>query len=266
MERVVVGDAIQGRLYVAAAHVAIVTASTYTGSAPPQGGLPVPYGPLVLPFRYGRVDDASCDGLDGAFLPSPTFNYSQTSAAFVARVGMTPRQLVAVMGAHTLGRAEGANSGYDGSWTGFSSSFSIAYYTQLIGSTWNAKDAPTGGWLTSAPPPGPPGDPQLLMMQGPDVCLMIDPADACPIFNELNFATPTPPPPPGQRCPVNSINVAAITDFAANQTLWWSVFAEAWKVRAREGGDLCAVSRDRARVGKRGTSHPRPHSSSVCRS
>lgn len=120
-----------------------------------------------------------------------------------------------------------------GSWSGFGSSFSVAYYTQLIGSQWSSKDAPTGGWLTSAPPPGPPGDPQLVMMKGPDVELMISPSDACPSFQELNFTTPTPTPPPGQRCPVNAINQAALTDFARNQTLWWSVFTEAWTVRAR---------------------------------
>lgn len=79
--------------WVVAAHTAIVTATTLAGGAPPAGGLPVPSGPLVLPFRYGRVDDASCDGVDAAFLPSPLNTYAQTSAAFVTRVGMTPRQV-----------------------------------------------------------------------------------------------------------------------------------------------------------------------------
>ena len=118
--------------WVAAADVAITTASTLGGRTP-EGGLPIPDAPLVLPFRYGRIDDASCDGVDAAFLPSAQNTYAQTSAAFVARVGMTARQLVAVMGAHTLGRAEGKNSGFDGSWSGFSSSFSIQYYRSLIG-------------------------------------------------------------------------------------------------------------------------------------
>lgn len=88
-----------------------------------------------------------------------------------------------------------------------------------------------GGWLSPAPPPAPPSDFQIMMMKGPDVELMISPSDECPIFNELNFTTATPTPAPGQRCPVNVLNQRALTDFATNQTMWWEVFAEAWKVR-----------------------------------
>jgi hypothetical protein len=40
----------------------------------------VPPGPLELPFRYGREDDASCDGVDAAFLPAVQMGYADTAA------------------------------------------------------------------------------------------------------------------------------------------------------------------------------------------
>jgi L-ascorbate peroxidase len=119
--------------WVLAGNAAVRVASTLPSGKIPEGGLPMPQGPLELPFRYGREDDASCDGVDAAFLPSVQMGYAGTAAIFTKRIGMTPRQLVAVMGAHTLGRAQGVDSGFDGSWSGYSSSFSIAYYWQLLG-------------------------------------------------------------------------------------------------------------------------------------
>jgi hypothetical protein len=81
---------------VIAGNTAVVAATT-TNTAP-CCGLPTPAGPLVLPFRYGRIDDASCNGVDGAFLPSALNSYAETAANFVTRVGMTPKQLVAIIG------------------------------------------------------------------------------------------------------------------------------------------------------------------------
>ena len=218
--------------FVLAGNAAVRVASMLPPGATPQGGLPMPDAPLRLPFRYGRVDDASCDGVDGAFLPSTNLSYGGIAAIFCTRVGMTPRQLVAIMGAHTLGRAEASDSGgFDGGWSGFSSSFSIMYYWQLLAVPWNAKDAPLPGeWLAPPPLPGAPSDPMLINLKSPDVEMVITPSDACPFFNELNFTQPTPAPQPGTACPVNAKNVAALTTFTTNQTAWWEAFAGAWQV------------------------------------
>jgi hypothetical protein len=187
----------------------------------------VPPGPLELPFRYGREDDASCDGVDAAFLPAVQMGYADTAAIFTTRIGMTPRQLVAVMGAHTLGRAQGVDSGFDGSWSGFSSSFSIAYYWQLLGVQWNNKDQPPGSWVAPSPVDG---GPPLLNLQSSDVELVISPSDGCAFFNELNLTRPTPPPSPPGSCPLNKLNTATLRLFTGNQTAWWESFAEAWAV------------------------------------
>lgn len=218
--------------FVIAGNAAVRVASTLPPGQTPQGGLPVPSAPLVLPFRYGREDDASCDGVDGAFLPAVGLSYAQVAAIFCTRVGLTPKQLVAVMGAHTVGRARAQTSGgYDGSWSGFSSSFSIAYYWQLLGVDWNQKDAPDNlSWLAAPPAPGPPSDPSLINLKSSDVELVITPSDACPDFDLLNLTQPTPPPNPGTACPLNTVNVAALKEFTSNQTAWWAAFAGAWQV------------------------------------
>lgn len=209
--------------FVLAGNVALRVASTLPKGRSPDGGLPVPAAPLLAPFRYGREDDASCDGVDAAFLPGPGLSYAQMAAVFCARVGMTPRQLVAIMGAHSLGRARAAETnGYDGSWSGFSSSLSIAYYVQLAGVFWSNKDAPMpDSWLAAPPAPGPPTDAPLINLKSPDVELIISPSDNCPQFNELNFSQPTPAPQPGTACPVNAINVEVVKSYIANQTLCW---------------------------------------------
>ena len=80
--------------WVLAGNTAVRVASMLPPGTMPQGGLPMPDDPLRLPFRYGRADDASCDGVDGRFLPAVQASYADTAAIFCTRVGMTPRQLV----------------------------------------------------------------------------------------------------------------------------------------------------------------------------
>jgi hypothetical protein len=216
--------------FVLAGNVAVRIASTVPEGLIPEGGLPIPEKPLLLPFRYGRQDDVSCDGVDGAFLPSPDLSYGQTASIFCTRVGMTPRQLVAIMGAHTLGRARGIESGFDGSWSGFSSSFSIAYYWQLIAVFWTNKDAQSDSWVAVPPSPGNPTDSPLINLKSSDVELIITPSDNCPQFNLNNFTSPPLPPPSGSACPVNALNTEALKTFSGNQTQWYIEFAAAWKV------------------------------------
>jgi hypothetical protein len=211
--------------WVLAGNTAVLIASTLPSGKIPEGGLPIPQSALELPFRYGREDDASCNGVDAAFLPAVQMGYAGTAAIFTTRIGMTPKQLVAVMGAHTLGRAQGQDSGFDGSWSGYSSSFSIAYYWQLLGVQWNNKDQPPGSWIAPSPVEG---GPMLINLQSADVELVITPSDSCSFFNELNFTQPTPAPNPPSSCPLNKLNTATLKEFTGNQTAWWVSFSEAW--------------------------------------
>jgi len=227
-------DALMSRadFWVLAGNAAVRVASTLPPGEAPQGGLPEPGPPLRLPFRYGRVDDAACAGVDAPFLPTAHLSYAQTAAIFCARLGLTPRQLVAIMGAHTLGRARAAESGgYDGSWSGFSSSFSVMYYWQLLAVFWSNKDSPVpDSWLAAPPAPGSPADMPLINLKGSDVELVISPSDNCESFNELNLTQPTPAPRPGTACPLNAQNLEALKLYSRNQTAWWEDFAAAWQV------------------------------------
>lgn len=72
--------------------------------------------PLVLPFLTGRIDQASCPG-DANFLPGANYNWAEIQSVFTDRIGMTPPEVIAIMGAHSLGGiGQGVNGNVTGSW------------------------------------------------------------------------------------------------------------------------------------------------------
>ena len=85
-----------------------------------------------IPFLFGRVDaltDAECppDGL----LPVPTGDAQYLRSVF-ARSGFSDLELVALAGAHTIGKASAETSGYTGSWTDHPFKFDNAYFVELL--------------------------------------------------------------------------------------------------------------------------------------
>ena len=72
--------------------------------------------PLVVPFLTGRVDQATCPG-DADYLPGANFNWGQIQGVFTTRVGMTPSEVIAILGAHSLGEiGRGVNGNITGNW------------------------------------------------------------------------------------------------------------------------------------------------------
>lgn len=69
--------------------------------------------PRVVPFRWGRIDVLDCE-FDENRHPDSEGNLEVTMEWAVTQLGLTNEETVALMGAHTLGRAVPANSGYDG--------------------------------------------------------------------------------------------------------------------------------------------------------
>jgi len=112
-------------LWVLAANTAVAYASTTSsegiGNVPNLGPSP---GTLALPFRYGRQDQNSCSGFDTGLIPQPSFTWAQMKQTFVSRVGMTPTELVAIMGAHSVGQATKQAADLAGGWTSSQSTFS----------------------------------------------------------------------------------------------------------------------------------------------
>ena len=128
-----------------AANLAIQYAST-TNTSVTNTNIPLldaSPGTLYLPFKYGRVDDATCDDSDR--LPGANYNWTQMKTLFSTRMGLNTSEIVAIMGAHALGRAETKNLGFAGGWGILQSTFSNFYY-HVLGAgpvTWTNSDPTT---------------------------------------------------------------------------------------------------------------------------
>ena len=198
--------------WVLAATLAIQYAST-PAAAGGGGRLPPSPGVLTLPFVSGRVDAATCN--DAGRLPGAGLTWAQ-SAAFFGRVGLSVVDIVALFGAHALGRAEFQNSGFDGGWTTTQSSFSNSYYSQMLGIPWannNASDI----WLNGG------SRPNTIRLRS-DAEVAIAPASGCPRFGGGGgggaVSTPT--------CPFNTLTQATLASFSGSTAAWYAAFAPAW--------------------------------------
>ncbi|GLC44265.1 hypothetical protein PLESTB_000759000 [Pleodorina starrii] len=123
-------------------------------------------GPTVA-WRSGRVDysDGSKIVPDGR-LPNATLGAKHLRDVF-HRMGFDDRDIVALSGAHTLGRCHADRSGFVGPWTNAPTTFSNLYFQELTNNKWRPKkwdgplqyeDAKTG----------------TLMMLPTDMCLLSD--------------------------------------------------------------------------------------------
>eukprot|EP00035_Acanthoeca_spectabilis_P032956 m.21353 g.21353 ORF g.21353 m.21353 type:complete len:485 (+) comp5679_c0_seq1:195-1649(+) len=91
----------------------------------------------TVPFRFGRSDAASCQLPAGpGRLPSAQGGDEEITRVFVNQMQLTFRDAAALIGAHTLGRTQTANSGFNGPWNDESGVFSNEYYRELL-RPWN---------------------------------------------------------------------------------------------------------------------------------
>jgi hypothetical protein len=89
----------------------------------------------AMDFEVGRQDAESCQG-HGIRLPNAELGQAHIRDVFLTRYGFSERESAALMGAHVLGRAESAFSGYSGSWVPRNDRFSNAYFSDLLGRPW----------------------------------------------------------------------------------------------------------------------------------
>mmetsp|Transcript_30950 Transcript_30950/g.42563 ORF Transcript_30950/g.42563 Transcript_30950/m.42563 type:complete len:360 (+) Transcript_30950:73-1152(+) len=98
-----------------------------------------------IPWRAGRVDsmdpaDVTPNGrLPEADLGAPAATAAGLRAVF-GRMGFNDQELVALSGAHALGRCHLKNSGYEGPWTYSPFAFNNAYYILLSTIKWIPDD------------------------------------------------------------------------------------------------------------------------------
>jgi len=96
-------------------------------------------GPKV-PFNFGRTDapdGGRCPG--NGRLPDAAQGADHLRKVFAERMGFTDREIVALSGGHTLGRAHRVRSGFDGPWTSHPLRFDNEYYTNLLHKTWEPR-------------------------------------------------------------------------------------------------------------------------------
>lgn len=95
-------------------------------------------GPIV-PWRPGRADrDLSFCTPDGR-LPDASKDENHLRAIF-GRMGFSDQEMVALSGAHALGRCHPDRSSYDGPWTFSPTVFTNDYFKLLLNETWQWKN------------------------------------------------------------------------------------------------------------------------------
>jgi hypothetical protein len=117
-------------------------------------------------FRWGRKDSDSCSG-QADRLPVTT-SCSQHEEVFINRMGMTWVDIVALMGAHTLGHCDRVHSGHQGTWVHSNSEATIfdkKYYEQIFMNNWRVEgQGTTQDWTTGLVPDN-------RVMLNTDICL-----------------------------------------------------------------------------------------------
>lgn len=93
----------------------------------------------TIPWQPGRVDaaDSSSCPPDGK-LPDASLGAPHLRDVF-GRMGFDDREIVALSGAHTLGRCHPDRSGFSGPWTNAPTTFSNLYFQELTNNAWRKK-------------------------------------------------------------------------------------------------------------------------------
>jgi len=99
-------------------------------------------GPEV-PWKSGRKD-ATEESLvpENGLLPDATQGANHVENVF-DRMGFSNREIVALLGAHSLGRCHAKLSGFEGKWTYHPTQFSNMFYKHLLQSKWEPKQIDT---------------------------------------------------------------------------------------------------------------------------
>jgi len=126
------------------------------------------WGPsLEKQFRFGRTTRETCNNDP---LPNPQHSCKAVEDNFVKKLGLDWKQATALMGVHTLGRAEAKNSGFNGYWVAgdHAKSFNNHYFKTIVAAAWKPGLVQASGkwqWIRAD------GGPKDEMMLNTDICL-----------------------------------------------------------------------------------------------
>jgi L-ascorbate peroxidase len=85
-----------------------------------------------IPFRFGRTDAAEGDCTPDGRLPDATKGESHLRGEVFHRMGLSDKDIVALSGAHTLGRCHKDRSGFEGAWTAEPLTFDNSYFVNIL--------------------------------------------------------------------------------------------------------------------------------------
>lgn len=85
----------------------------------------------VIPFRMGRKDAPEAECTPDGRLPDADKRMPHLRDIF-HRMGFSDAEIVALSGAHTLGRAHKDRSGFEGDWTRNPLTFDNSYYAEIL--------------------------------------------------------------------------------------------------------------------------------------
>lgn len=131
-----------------------------------MGGPEIPW----YPGRTDYVDDSKLP--PRGRLPDAAQGADHVRAIFY-RMGFNDREIVALSGAHNLGRCHTANSGFEGKWVNNPTRFSNQYFRLLVSEEWKEKTLPDSGIVQFAAVD--PITEEELMMLPTDMALVRDP-------------------------------------------------------------------------------------------
>lgn len=97
-------------------------------------------------FKYGRTTGKTCT--ENQILPDPAKSCRDVERVFVDNMGLDWRLSAALMGVHTLGRAQLKNSGFQGWWSDAKNSrrFNNNYFVSLYLKGWIPEQVESGKW------------------------------------------------------------------------------------------------------------------------
>ena len=216
---------------------------------------------VLFPFtHYGRVDcgDDSMAKLGPTqeLVPSTEFTTLELLHFFATAFDFTPRETVAIMGAHSVGQASRFNSGYDGpnGWDKSNDVMDNDYYHQLVGKPGRLERAPSSGdkwkqveidnsdvpdignevqWVRT---PDEEGVGEIFMLHT-DVALVRDLTNQ---FNDDAFAIcKFRNGPVGNRCPLAFATTNIMSEYREDELVWLGDFRDALAKLLSNGHSTC---------------------------
>jgi len=122
-----------------------------------------------MPFRAGRKDATESDSeVPSGRLPDATQGADHLRWVFTTKMGLNDQEIVALSGAHALGRAHKNRSGFEGPWTTTPLVFGNTFFTTLFAHKWVEKPG-------SKPLQYEDEETKQLMMLPTDLVLLSDP-------------------------------------------------------------------------------------------